>query len=67
MVARYVLEPNAYSAVSSWGFGDAVFAWDYDMFADGSKARRYGFHEYVETEEMFIDIFRDLRKRRVVP
>lgn len=67
LVKRHKLEPNAYSAVSSWGFGDAVFGWDYDMFADGSKARRFGFHEYVETEAMFMDIFRDLRARRIIP
>jgi hypothetical protein len=37
------------------------------MFADGSKARRFGFHEYVDTEVMFLDIFDDLRKRKVIP
>ena len=39
--------------VSSWPFGDVVFSWDYDLIADGSKARRYGFHEYVDTAAMF--------------
>ncbi len=67
MVEKYGLEPHPYSHVSSWGFGDAVFSWDYDMFADGSKARRFGFHDYVETEAMFMDIFRDLRQRRIIP
>lgn len=37
------------------------------MFADGSKARRFGFHEHVETEAMFMRIFQDLRDRRVIP
>lgn len=67
MVAKYNLEPNPYQNVSSWIFGDFVFAWDYDVFADGSKARRFGFHEYVDTEAMFISIFTDLRKRKVIP
>jgi nucleoside-diphosphate-sugar epimerase len=67
MVARYSLGPNPYAAVSSWSFGDFVFSWDYDMFADGSKARRFGFHEFVGTEAMFLGIFEDLRKRRVIP
>ena len=43
------------------------FGWDYDFFADGSKARRLGFHRHVETEQMFLDIFRDLRARKVIP
>ncbi|PRX50170.1 nucleoside-diphosphate-sugar epimerase [Prauserella shujinwangii] len=67
MVQRHGLERNSYRDVSSWRFGDFVFAWDYDVIADGSKARRFGFHEYVDTEEMFLRIFDDLRKRRVIP
>jgi nucleoside-diphosphate-sugar epimerase len=67
MVAKHGLEPHTYQEVSSWRFGDFVFSWDYDMFADGSKARRFGFHEFVDTEAMFLEIFGDLRKRRVIP
>ena len=48
-------------------FGDFVFSWDYDFFADGSKARRFGFHEYVDSEAMFLGIFADLRRRRIIP
>ncbi|WP_445670735.1 hypothetical protein [Paenibacillus sp. FSL R5-0914] len=43
------------------------FAWDYDFFADGTTARRLGFHEFVDTEEMFMNIFDDFRKRKVIP
>ncbi|WAL66372.1 SDR family oxidoreductase [Amycolatopsis cynarae] len=66
MRERYGLQPS-YSDVSSWRFGDFVFSWDYDFLADGSKARRFGFHEFVDTENMFLSIFDDLRKRRVLP
>jgi len=61
------LEPTKYSDVSSWQFGDFVFAWDYDVIADGSKARRAGFHEYVDTGSMFLRIFQDLRDQRLIP
>jgi len=67
MVADHGLAPHAYAEVSSWAFGDAVFSWDHDFFADGSKARRAGFHEHVRTETMFLEIFADLRRRRVIP
>ncbi|MCP3804140.1 SDR family oxidoreductase [Allokutzneria sp. A3M-2-11 16] len=67
MIAQHRLEPHSYAEVSSWGFGDFVFSWDYDVFADGGKARRAGFHEFVDTERMFLDIFADLRKRRIIP
>jgi hypothetical protein len=65
-MAKYGLQ-HGYEEVSSWGFGDFVFSWDYDMFADGSKSRRHGFHEYVDTEAMFMQIFDDLRERKVIP
>jgi nucleoside-diphosphate-sugar epimerase len=65
--AEHGLEPTAYGEVSSWGFADFVFGWDYDFFADGSKARRAGFHEYVDTEAMFLAIFEDLRRQRIIP
>jgi hypothetical protein len=67
MVSKYALAPNRYSEVSSWRFSDFVFGWDYDVFADGTKARRHGFHEYVDTEQMFFRIFDELKKARVIP
>jgi nucleoside-diphosphate-sugar epimerase len=67
MVRNHGLADNAYADVSSWAFGDAVFSWDYDLIADGSKARRFGFHDYVETEAMFTDLFDDLRRRKIIP
>lgn len=67
MVKKHGLVDNTYKDVSSWGFGDFVFSWDYDFFADGTKARRFGFHEFMDTEAMFLNIFEDLRQRKVIP
>ncbi|MDT7654141.1 MAG: hypothetical protein QOI36_5547 [Pseudonocardiales bacterium] len=67
MVARHGLSPTPYADVSSWAFGDFVFSWDYDMFADTSKSRRFGFHSYVDTEQMLLRLFDDLRRRRIIP
>jgi nucleoside-diphosphate-sugar epimerase len=66
MVQRHGLR-HSYAEVSSWPFADAVFGWDYDFLADGGKARRFGFHEHVETAEMFPRLFGELRGRRVIP
>ncbi|MFE2378506.1 SDR family oxidoreductase [Streptomyces sp. NPDC059398] len=66
MSARYGLT-HSYEEVSCWNFGDFVFGLDYDMFADTSKSRRAGFHEYAETEQMFFSIFDEFRKQRIVP
>ncbi|MFI0405725.1 SDR family oxidoreductase [Actinomadura sp. 3N508] len=67
MIEKHALEPHPYERLVSWPFGDAVFSWDYDVFADGSKARRFGFHDHVDTERMFLDIFTGLRNRRIIP
>jgi nucleoside-diphosphate-sugar epimerase len=67
MVERHGLAPTPYADVSSWTFGDFVFAWDYDVIADTSKSRRAGFHRYVDTEAMFFRIFQDLRDQRLIP
>lgn len=67
MVERHDLVPTPYRDVSSWQFGDFVFAWDYDVIADTSKSRRAGFHEFVDTEAMFLRIFQDLRDQRLIP
>ncbi|MBP0599589.1 SDR family oxidoreductase [Herbaspirillum sp. LeCh32-8] len=63
----HALAPHAYESLSSWGFADFVFSWDYDMFGDGSKARRFGFHDYVETERMFYRLFDEFRARKIIP
>lgn len=67
MGERHALAPHAWRDVSSWRFADFVFSWDYDMFGDGSKARRFGFHEHVETKAMFTRLFDDFRRRRIIP
>ncbi|MFB6724998.1 SDR family oxidoreductase [Kribbella sp. NPDC056345] len=65
--ATHGLAATSFAEVSSWPFADFVFGWDYDFFADGSKARRAGFHQYVATEEMLFRIFAELRRQRVIP
>lgn len=67
MVQKHGLQDTPYKDVSSWEFGDFVFAWDYDVLADSSKGRRAGFHEYVDSEEMFMSIFQDLRNQHIIP
>lgn len=66
MIREHGLRNTAYADVSSWAFGDFVFGWDYDVIADGSKARRFGFHRHVDTEEMFLRLFTDMRERKLI-
>lgn len=67
------IEPNPNRVVISvagrvvWGYPDGVFASDYDIVSDTSKARRFGFHDLVDTEEMFLRMFADFRRDRIIP
>lgn len=59
--------PHRYEQVASWPFGDFVIGCEYDVISDVTKARRFGFHEAVDTEEMFARMFRVLKQRRYIP
>jgi len=67
IVARHSLRPYAYEDVVSWAFADAIFGSDWDIVRSTHKARRYGFGEFLDTEEMFLDLFRRLRAQRIIP
>lgn len=67
MQKKYNLQRHSYEALTSWPFADGVFSWDYDFLGDGSKARRFGFHEYVETKTMFVEMFEKLIAEGTIP
>ena len=67
IVADHKLHPYRYEQIAAWAFGDFVFASDYDIVSDTAKARRFGFHECVDTEEMFLCLFGEFRRSRVIP
>src|SRR5262249_20453909 len=45
MIAKYDLRPIPLDRLVSWGFGQFVLRIEYDVFADTTKARRFGFHD----------------------
>ena len=67
MVARHGLRPYPYDRLVSWRFAEFVFRLDYDVISDTTKARRFGFHDVIDTEEMFARMFKTLRERRYIP
>jgi nucleoside-diphosphate-sugar epimerase len=67
MKADHDLAAVPFADVSSWPFADGVFSWNYDVLADASKARRFGFTEHIQTDQMFIDLIHDLRQQRIIP
>jgi nucleoside-diphosphate-sugar epimerase len=67
MTVKYGLEPYPYDQLVAWPFADYVFGCDWDVMSDVTKSRRFGFHDVVDSEEMFVRLMRRFRTERIVP
>ena len=67
MVQRHGLEPHRFEDIVAWPFGDYVFGCDWDVMTSTTKARQHGFHDVVDSEEMFVRLLRQFRSERIVP
>lgn len=67
MTRKYNLQPIPYEQVVAWRFGDFIFNSGFDNITSTIKARRAGFHDCIDTEDMFSQLFTDLRQRRLIP
>jgi hypothetical protein len=67
IVSENNLQKHAYRDIAAWGYPQGVFDSDYDIISDTGKARRLGFHEMVDTQEMFLRMFGEFRRQRVIP
>jgi nucleoside-diphosphate-sugar epimerase len=67
IVAKHRLRPVRFEDVATWKFGDFVFSAQWDVISDCGKARRAGFCETADSEEMFLRLFSELRANRIIP
>jgi hypothetical protein len=67
MVQKYNLLDYSFQEAAAWHFAEAVFNIEYDVMSDTTKARRFGFHEVVDTQEMLLRLMKDSQKRRFIP
>jgi hypothetical protein len=67
IVSQHELRRIPYDQIVSWGYGDFVFGAGFDIISSMTKARRYGFHEVRDTEEMFFRMFDELRASKMIP
>ncbi len=67
IVAKHGLRPTAYEDIAAWPFGDYVFGCDWDVMTDTLKIRRHGFHDCVDSEDMFLRLFQQFRDMNVIP
>lgn len=67
IVREHQLLPTPFSEAASWAFADYAFAPTWDIMLDNTKARTFGFDEFVDSEQMFIRIFDSFRQQRFIP
>jgi nucleoside-diphosphate-sugar epimerase len=67
IVREHDLLPTPFPEAANWAFANYAFAPTWDIMLDNTKARKYGFQEFVDTEEMFIRIFDSFRRQRFIP
>jgi nucleoside-diphosphate-sugar epimerase len=67
LVKKYDLLDYSFQEAAAWPFGEAIFNLDYDVMSDTTKARRFGFHDCVDTEEMLLRLFTRFQKMRFIP
>ena len=67
MTEKYGLKPIPYDHLVSWPFGDFIFNSAFDNISSTIKARTHGFHDCIDTEDMFTQFFEDMRKKRILP
>ncbi len=67
IVRKHGLKPYRFDEVVAWPFGDYVFNTTWDVMSNLTKSRQHGFHEVVDSEDMFVDLLTRFRKERIVP
>jgi nucleoside-diphosphate-sugar epimerase len=67
IVGKHALRRCDFAQVAAWKFGDFVFSAEWDVISDCGKARRAGFCETLDSEEMFRRLFSEFRENRIIP
>jgi len=67
IVRKYKLQAIPYGQAVAWSFGDFIFNSEFDNITSTIKARVHGFHDCIDTEDMFRDFFASLRQKQVIP
>ncbi len=67
IVRQHDLQRIPYSQLVSWNFGDFIFNSGFDNISSTVKARRAGFQDCIDTEDMFRLFFERLQREKVIP
>src|SRR6516165_4822036 len=66
-VEKHGLLDYSFQDAAAWPFGEAIFNLEYDVMSDTTKARQFGFHEVIDTEEMLLRLLSEFQIMRFIP
>jgi nucleoside-diphosphate-sugar epimerase len=66
MVQKYGLLDYSFADAAAWPFAESVFNIEYDVMSDTTKARSFGFHEAIDSEEMLIRLMKKFQELRFI-
>jgi nucleoside-diphosphate-sugar epimerase len=67
IVKQNGLRPYKFEEIAAWKFGDFVFSAEWDVISDMGKARRAGWCEALDSEDMFLRLFAEFRREKIIP
>jgi nucleoside-diphosphate-sugar epimerase len=67
MVSKYGLRRTDLATLAQWPYGDYVMSLQWDVVSSMDKAARDGFHERVNTTNMWIEGFDFFRSQKIIP
>ena len=67
LVQQHGLQDSPWGQLVGWNYGAFVFTPEFDVMSSTTKARRFGFHDVVDSREMFVRQFDELRDAKVIP
>lgn len=67
VVAECGLIDRPYDRMALWPYGDFIFTPDWDIMCSTLKLRQVGFHEVIDTEQMFLSFFDEFRRVNIIP
>ena len=67
VLQEHDLLPIPFEQLVSWAYGDFAFQPTFDIVSSTTKLRQFGFGEALDSEDMFLRLFDELREEKVIP
>lgn len=66
IVERHGLQATEFDRLVSWQFADIIFGLNNHMVTSTIKIRQAGFHDCIDSEQMFLELLDEMRAKRLL-